>query len=341
MRRIFALLLLPLFFSSCDMDPIGLQLEAGWQAKSVAVWRNMRPDMMALSANGTWLYISCETRASVSLPSLVVINLKNGRRHVLVSGLMRADALKFAPDGSLWIGEEFPEGLIWRIADVDKLPPDQTVERMSMYVSDDAIAPYRPAGRFAHEGLTFSADHRFAYLADEDKNGAIYRLELKSRRLDVLDGNFRWREVRDPDDARAAARQMQAASFNRLEDMETLPDGRIVLAETDAGRVLVMQDHGEHATVETLLQDGRIVHPDNLAWDDKRHLLWITDDSKPSALWVWDGREATRIALHRQAEITGVLPVGDDIYINLQGGETAPELTVKLYTSESSEFSAR
>jgi len=341
MRRVFALFLLPLLFSSCEMNPIGLQLETGWQAKSVAVWRNTRPDMMALSANGTWLYISCETRASVSLPSLVVINLKTGRRHVLVSGLMRADALKFAPDGSLWIGEEFPEGLIWRIADVDKLPPDQTVERLSMYVSHDAIAPYRPAGRFAHEGLTFSADQRFAYLADEDKNGAIYRLELKSRRLDVLGGNFRWHEVREPDSARAAAKQLKAASFNRLEDMETLPDGRIVMAETDAGRVLVLQDHGQHAEVSTLLKDGRIVHPDNLAWDDKRHLLWITDDSKPSALWVWDGREATRIALHRQAEITGVLPVGGDIYINLQGGKNVPELTVKLYTSEPSEFSTR
>ncbi|MDX8392341.1 MAG: hypothetical protein R8K53_07225 [Mariprofundaceae bacterium] len=334
MQRACVLFFLTLIFSGCDMNPTGLELATGWQAKSIAVWRNVKPDMMALSPNGKWLYISCETRAGVSAPSLAVINLESGRQHILISGLMRADALKFAPDGSLWIGEEFSEGLIWRVADVDQLPENQVVQRLSMNTSHDAIAPYRPAGRFSHEGLTFSLDHRYAYLADEDKNGAIYRLELKSRHLAVLDRNYHWREFHNPGDARVAARQLQAARFNRLEDMETLPDGRIVVAETDAGRVLVLHDHGSHAEVETFFYDGRIEHPDNLAWDNKRQLLWITDDANPSALWTWDGRAATRIALHTQAEITGVLPVGEDIYINLQNGENGTELTVKLHETE-------
>jgi len=320
-----------LLLPGCDMNPTGLEVADGWQHRSVAVWRNSRPDMMALSPSGRWLYISCETSAASNAPSLVAINMESGRQHFLLFGLMRADALKFAPDNSLWIGEEFPEGLIWRIADVDKLPAEQTVDRMSLRASHPAVQPFRPAGRFSHEGLTFSHDGRFAYLADEDKVGGIYRLRLSDRSLSVLNQDMRWRKVEKPDDARATARKLHAARFNRLEDMETLPDGRILLAETDTGKILALSDKGETAQIETLLSDARIVHPDNLAWDEKRQLLWITDDDTPSALWAWDGRQAMRVALHKKAEITGVLPVGDDIYINLQGLKGGPELTVRIF----------
>jgi len=313
------------------MNPTGLQLEHGWKARSVAVWRDAHPDMLALSPNGKWLYISCETMAGINTPSLATINLKTGRKHMLISGLMRADALKFAPDDSLWIGEEFPEGLIWRVADVDKLPEEQFVKRATLSTSHDAIAPYRPAGQFAHEGISFSADHRFAYLADEDPHGAIYRLELQSHHLEVLDGTLHWQAIQDPAQARLAAIHMHATPFNRIEDMETLPDGRIVMAETGTGRILALQDHGDKAEINTFMQNSEIIHPDNLAWDSKRKLLWITDDSTPSALWTWDGIRATRIALHQHAEITGVLPVANDIYINLQTKKNSPELTVKLY----------
>lgn len=331
---LFSLLLILSFgisLSACDMNPTGLQVEAGWQQHSVAVWRNSNPDMLALSPNGKWLYVSCETKASQNAPSLAAINLENGKQFFLIFGLMRADALKFAPDGSLWIGEEFPEGLIWRVTDIDKLPVEQTVDRLNLNASHAAIVPFRAAGRFTHEGLTFSNDGHFAYLADEDKAGSIYRLNLAKRSLSVLDESLQWREVEDPDEARATARHLHAATFNRLEDMETLPDGRILLAETDAGKVLVLSDHGTKSSIETLLHDERIAHPDNLAWDEKRQLLWITDDGKPSGLWAWDGREVRRIALHRKAEITGVLPIGDDIYINLQGMKNGSELTVRLF----------
>jgi len=331
--RLILLLALPLGMLSggCEMNPTGLEVSSGWQQRSVAVWRNSRPDMLALSPNKKWLYISCETNAANNAPSLVAINMQSGRQHFLLFGLMRADALKFAPDESLWIGEEFAEGLIWRISDVDKLPAEQTVDRLAMLASHDSVQPFRPAGRFSHEGLSFSHDGRFAYLADEHKAGAIYRLRLADRRLQVLDRQMQWQAVPEPNEARATAIRLDAATFNRLEDMETLPDGRILLAETDTGKILALSDHGDKASIETLLHDDRIVHPDNLAWDDKRKLLWITDDDSPSALWAWDGRQATRIAVHHKAEITGVLPVGDDIYFNLQGVKGGPELTVRIF----------
>ena len=319
-----------LFLTACNMDAIELEVADGWKVRSVAVWRNARPDMLALSPGGKWLYISCETNASLSSPSLMAIRRSDGHRQLLLSGLMRADALKFAPDGSLWVGEEFPQGLIWRIAEPDSLPVEQKVFRQRLKTTHDAIAPFMPAGRFSHEGLSFSHDGRFAYLADENPRGGIYRLTLANHRLEVLDRDMRWRHIHNPDEAPLEAARLNAATFNRIEDMETLPDGRLAMAETGTGKVLVLRDDAKSAHLSTLLHDARIAHPDNLAWDAHRKWLWITDDSKPSALWAWNGRTATRIALHKAAEITGVLPLEDGVYLNLQGGEKGFELTVKL-----------
>jgi sugar lactone lactonase YvrE len=149
--------------------------------------------------------------------------------------------------------------------------------------------------------------------------------------LSVLDSSMRWRAIDDASDARAEARRWNAARFKRVEDMETLPDGRIAMAENDTGKILVLTDHGAKASIETLLQDARITHPDSLAWDTKRHLLWITDNGKPSTLWTWDGHQARRIALHKKATITGVLPVGDNVFINLQANKNGPDLTMRLF----------
>ncbi len=301
------------------MNPTGIELEAGWQARSVVAWRHVRPDMLALSPSGRWLYVSCETNASMMAPSLAAIDLKTGRHPFLLYGLMRADGLKFAPDGSLWIGEEFPGGLIWRVAQPDKLPVEQKVDRARLAATHPAIAPLDFAGRFAHEGIAFSRDGRFAYLADENERGGLYRLDLRARRLDRLT-DAGWRP----------ARSQGGRAFNRIEDMEPLPDGRILMAETGTGRILALDDSGSRPRVSVFLTDARIRHPDNLAWDASRRWLWITNDDQPSELWAWDGRKASLVARHARSEITGVLAVGRDVYFNLQGTRRGPELTMRL-----------
>jgi len=316
--------------AACNMDSTGLELASGWHARSMVAWKNVRPDMLALSPDEKWLYVSCETRASVLAPSLAAINLETGRPRILISGLMRADGLKFAPDGSLWIGEEFSEGLIWRIADVGHLPAMQRVDRVRMVSSHRAIVPFRAAGRFAHEGIAFSRDQRFAYLADEAEKGSLYRLNLSTRRLEVLLADKGWIAISPALDARDQAGHLQARTFNRIEDMETLPDGRILMAETGTGSLLVLKDTGKYPEIEVYLHDSRIAHPDNLAWDAARKWLWITDDSMPSSLWAWDGQKLIHVATHRHAEITGVLAVSGVIYFNLQGRSNGSELTLRL-----------
>ena len=328
MRRL--LLLIAWLLASCSLDGIGIDLAPGWRAQSMAVWRNMRPDMLALSPNGKWLYLSCETNAGLLTPSLAAINLQNGRTVILLNGLHRADGLKFAPDGSLWIGEEFDAGLIWRVTEADKLPDDQRVDRSTLEASDPAITPLHEAGAFAHEGFTFSLDSRYAYLADEWKEGCLYRYDMHSRKLEVLHPEKGWLAITEPEDARINAEKLHGRLFNRLEDMETLPDGRILMAETGTGRILLLDDRGESPAISVYLEKPELRHPDNLAWDAQRQWLWITDDDDPSRLWSWDGRNLTQIAKHEHAEITGVLVDRGTVYLNLQREIAGPELTVKL-----------
>ncbi len=313
-------------FAHLGVDPIGLQLDSGWHAHAVVVWENIHPDMLALSPNGTWLYVSCETQADENSPSLAAINLKTERHQILLSGLMRADGLKFAPDHSLWIGEEFAQGLVWRIAEADHFPIGQKVDRVHLISSHPAIAPFYAAGRFSHGGIAFSRDKQFAYLADAAVKGSLYRLNLHTHHRQVLT-DAGWQAVSNPSQQ---AKQLQARPFNRIEDMEMLPDGRILMAETGTGKILALSDTGKHPAIGEYLYDRRIAHPDNLAWDAIRKWLWITDDSKPSSLWAWDGQKLLRIATHQHAEITGVLPIEKAIYINIQHHSDGPELTLRL-----------
>jgi len=323
-------LLAMLLTGGCSLDPLGITMAPGWQAQSIAAWRHTKPDMLVMSADGKWLYISCENRASLLSPSLIGINMESGRQFVLLYGLMRADALKLAPDGSLWLGEEFDKGLIWRITEPDKLPEEQRVDRSTLQSSHRSIQPLYSAGRFSHEGVTFSHDGRYAYLADEWKEGCLYRYEIDSHVLSVLHAENGWLPIPNPDEARIEAEKLHGRMFDRIEDMETLPDGRILFAETGSGRVMVLDDNGKAPAIDTWLTNPALKHPDNLAWDPLRRWLWITDDDDPSYLWAWDGRELREIAHHDDAEITGVITHGKEVYINLQRQITGPELTLRL-----------
>ncbi|MDX8407081.1 MAG: hypothetical protein R8L58_01720, partial [Mariprofundaceae bacterium] len=123
---------------------------------------------------------------------------------------------------------------------------------------------------------------------------------------------------------------LHARAFNRLEDMETLPDGTVLMAETGTGHILALSDKNDTPSVKSYLHRPEIRHPDNLAWDNQRHWLWITDDDSPSRLWAWSGNQLIQIASHKKAEITGVLADGDVVYINLQQKGNGAELTLKL-----------
>ena len=41
--------------------------------------------------------------------------------------------------------------------------------------------------------------------------------------------------------------------------------------------------------------------------------------------------------MHKKAKITGILPIGDNVFINLQAGQSGPDLTIRLFEHHSGE----
>ena len=334
MQRLLLLTATLIFAASCTADS-GLDLKPEWQIEVISKWQDEKPDMLVLSRDGKTLFVSCEIIVDMLAPSLVRIDLESGNRETILYGLNRGDGLKMDHRGDLWLGEEVEDGRIYKIDSPERIPAEQRVDRERLVSSHPDITPILSAGRFSHEGLTFSSDHKYLYLADEWKEGCLYRYTLATGLLEVFHSSKGWLKINTPDDSRFKAEVLHAKYFNRLEDLETLPDGRVLLAETgsnsDHGRIWVLDDRNASPTITHYFEHPDLIHPDNLEWDHKRNLLWITADNSPSILWTWDGKTFTKAASHSHAEITGVESGKDGtVYINLQHNTFGPDLTLAL-----------
>ena len=332
--RLFTLLALAPLLASCT-EEIGLDIAPEWKVDSIMAWEEALPDMLLLSRDETQLFVSCETVQNMLSPSLARIDLERGSKDILIYGLARADGLKMDSKGDIWLGEETEDGLIIRVTSPESLPAEQRFDRDRLVGSHPDITPVLSAGRFSHEGLAFSQDGRYLYLADEWIEGCLYRFEISSGKLQVFHSSKGWLKINTPVDSRFKAEVLHGRLFQRLEDMETMPDGRIVMAETGSkngsGRIWILDDRGDSPQISVYLESPDIHHPDNLEWDSKRGWLWITDDHSPSSLWAYDGIKLQKIASHSSAEITGVESSRDGIiYLNLQHRFIGPDLTLKL-----------
>jgi sugar lactone lactonase YvrE len=328
----YILLILPLLYAQLAIaDDSGLMLQQGWQEHMITECADDMPDMLLLSKDKQYLYQSCETKSNMMSPSLARIHIATGKREILLYGLSRADGMRFAPDGSIWLGEEQPKGMIWHIKHPDKLQAGQQVDRVRLKSSSKQVQAVLSAGIFSHEGLTFSQDGKYLYLADEWAKGCLYRLTLKNNVLAVFHAKKGWLTIKNPKEARLEAEKLHGRWYKRMEDMELMPDGSILIAETGTGNILKLDDSGDKPSVTTFLQHDAIEHPDNLEWDNKRGWLWISDDSIRSELWAWDGQKFQRIAYHDTAEITGLESDNGTIYFNLQHRRFAPDLTLKIF----------
>jgi len=330
MRRLILLLLCLLVAASCDLNTVGIELSPGWSSKSLAAWRNAKPQMLTTSKEGKWLYISYETTASITAPSLASININTGRQLILLRGLHNAHTLKQAPDKSLWIGEQFKKGIIWRISEPDKLPDDQRIDRAELSISHPAIVPMQAAGVFEHSGFDFSTNGRFAYLTSAGSQGHIYRYALISRQLQVLHKELGWLAIANPESAEAEAVHLDAQSFMPLQSVAALPDGRILIVEPDRHRILQLDDDGDKARLSTYLDDEKLTQATDLAWDAQRQWLWITDGDKPSRLWAYNGNRLIPIASHKKARFTGIALHQEKVFLNLRDNDPGPEIILQL-----------
>jgi len=285
---------------------------------------------MAMSPARGWLYVCSERSQYSSDAGLIAIRMKNSHTHTLVEGMTNANGIAFAPDGSLWIGEGETKGLIWRMAEPDRFPDNQQVDPVSLSSSNVALAPFYPAGRFNHRGIAFSEDGRFAYLADASAAGSLYRLKLNTHTLTVYHREKGWLKV-NQDDATAMARKLGAARFDAIQDIERLPDGTLLLAESGSGRILQLHDDGSLPRVKPWLDNKLLSHPGDMAWDNTRQWLWIADHAAAhSVIWAWDGHKLHAIIRHPNSRFGGVLAVDGHIYVSLQRGRNNPAMIVLL-----------
>jgi len=337
--HIKAMKYLPVFLISliilpgCQIDGTGLVIAPGWAYHSLGAWKQLTPNQMVLSQDRRWLYFGCEISEYSSLAGVAALNVENGRTHVLVQGLRNVNGLRSAADGSLWIAEGEEQGGIWRMAQPDHFPDDQRVNPLTRESTHPGLAVFRYGGRFSHRAIAFSADHHFAYLADAAAGGSLYRLNIQDHQLSVLHGEKGWLKV-VPEDAAKMARKFGAVAFAAIADIEPMQDGTFLLAESGSGKIIRLDDRSEQPQLENWLQRDELHHPADLAWDETRHWLWISDESTPSTLWAWDGHELHNLVRHPSSRISAVLVADDNIYVNLQRGRNNPSMTFVLHERE-------
>jgi len=327
MRRC-ALLLLVLI-SACQINATGLVLAPGWSYHSLGAWKHLMPNHMAMGAKSRWLYFGSALSEHSAVAGVAALNVENGHTHVLVEGLRNVNGMAFAPDGSLWVAEGGDQGLIWRMAEPARFPDEQRVDTVSRESTHPGFASFRFAGRFAHKAIAFSANHRFAYLADAGLGGSLYRLDMHARKLAVFHHDKGWLPV-VPEDAVLAAHKLAADRFQSISDIERLPDGRLLLAESGSGRILMLDDQSKKPMLTTWLKRDALRHPGDLAWDASRQWLWITDAATPSSLWAWDGHHLHQMVHHPVSTISGVLVADGTVYVNIQLGRNNPSMTFIL-----------
>ncbi len=327
--RCLLLLALSISLSACEIDGLQLHTAPDWSYRSIAAWKHADPRGLAMSADEHWLYVSADGQATALGVSLWGLNMKTGRKHILIYGMNKASALALAPDATLWLSEAFDDGLIWRITAPQALPEEQQVQRIQEHSDNPAISTLRSAGVFTHKAIVFSANGDYAYLADAIQGGALYRFNMRHQQLQVWHDQHHWLAIDHPDEARTESQQKGARGFAMIQGMTRMDDGRLLLAEAESGHILVLEDN-QNPHIQSWLDNTGIQHPNSIAWDSKRQWLWIADQGKTSWLWAWDGRDLQGIAHHDKGVLAGIHVHQGRVFVNIRRKHNGLEAVVEL-----------
>lgn len=223
-------------------------------------------------------------------------------------------------------------------------------------------------GRFMHEGVYAMPDHMTFYLLDDEGPGAFFKFVADTAKNLRSGQLFAYRHERDSlgrhwmplprgrDSlvyARRHAFQRGATIFNRMEDIELLPDGSFLISETGKdsadfapaialggkvpphlgylhvgsqvyhdkyGRLLRFDPRTDEISVYLeagqALEDKSIMlsNPDNLALDSKRGLLVIQEDINGTDA----GRMPQRTGIRSKANPSEVLVVNEIYFLDIR-----------------------
>ncbi len=325
MRILITTLLLLMLTSSCHINTSGLTLAPGWVYHSLGAWKHLAPGNITRSKTAQWLYFASET--TIDHPAAVMkLNVASGHSQMLLQGFRHIRTLRIAPDHSLWISEGEPHGTIWRIAEPDTFPEEQIINPISLESTHSAVAPFLQAGHNGYQAITFSRNEKYAYMVSQGERSHLYRLTLATRKLTILNRESTWEATNDE----ASKAPSDAQIFSRLHDIETLPDGRLLLLEAGDARIMQLADLGSTAKLSEWLHMQQLHDAIDMAWDTSRGWLWICRSNTPSTLQAWDGHKLRQIVQHPRTTIRAVMTDDDHIYVSLHRSDTTPALIFTL-----------
>jgi hypothetical protein len=168
-------------------------------------------------------------------------------------------------------------------------------------------------GRMKHENVCFTADSLISYYGDDNSaSGYLFKFVMDQKAdlssgtlytyvLDNQTFNGTWVQVPnqsadDQDNTVSLSANLGATAFDRVEDVELGPDGKIYFASTGADRIYRLNQDGtdfeiyaDNVDVEIDYGSGtkmvRFDSPDNLVFDNQGN-LWVNQDGGNNYLWV-------------------------------------------------------
>jgi secreted PhoX family phosphatase len=192
-------------------------------------------------------------------------------------------------------------------------------------------------GRQAHENVAIKSDQTVSYWgADNATNGFLYKFvpstpgNFSSGTLYVLQttaalGTATWKPIANTtkDERNNTISLSNAAggyNFQRIEDVEIGPDGKVYFASTTNGRIFRFTDAGSTvANLEVFVEnttydvDGagpfapvKFEWPDNLAFDGDGN-LWVLQDGGDNRIWVVSPSHTTATPA---IKVFGSTPIG-------------------------------
>lgn len=168
-------------------------------------------------------------------------------------------------------------------------------------------------GRMKHENACFTADSLISYYGDDNSaSGYLFKFVMDEK-ADLSSGTLytyildnqtlsgTWVQIpnqssNDQDNTIGLATNLGATAFDRVEDVELGPDGKVYFASTGADRIYRLNQDGtdfeiyvDNVDVEIDYGTGtkmvRFDSPDNLVFDNQGN-LWVNQDGGNNYLWV-------------------------------------------------------